>query len=720
MAAIIDKAKEMLQGIFTGSDGVNEDEKFINTPEQQTFYNNIMQDYTVFKANRQTVDPWLQMEQRFYDGDHWYGLRPEHVSRMRPNSKDNIAWSQIEAIVGKLSGWDPWPDFQAKEENDEQKAKDLNAFIPYELKQINFKEKYVDAIRQCVVHGPLLFKVIYDPNVEGGRGQNRYVGQNDIIPLDIGTVFTDPRITNFIYLQEMGAIIINTRKTLEYFQRKWPGQGHKVQQDNTAQDTQIYSYPNYAMAMHTFNYTDGTVFPWDAATQTKTAGLLEYWYRGLPKMMTDEDKALFKEQAESKLGEGKDPSECLAKANGSMEGVHCVYVSTSGVFLEHKSYVYDHGKYPFVGRTLFPNKRNVWGKGFMRDMISPQTMLNKFSEIAVMTMAKQGNAAIAYESGAIAKPNQWKEQRSTEGAMLEIAPGRMSDWKELQGVNVPETVFKMMNYYQEMLQKIPGQFDSANGAPNANVTSGEQAKAMIAAASSRLNTVSDMISEAMSEVFSMYVDLIAQFYTDKRIARVTGQQVSMSRDSLISQAPTDYRTGNMIVDPNTGEEVPEIINVQEEYVPEFDILVNITAEKPLDSQYWIQMAFNMLNMVDPITQLPMVDAEAVRYTIANGRMEPMDVIERRIAAKAGKEQQMQQIMQQNEQLQMQLAGMNQQMAGLASEIDANNRMKLQAEQEQLMFNRQQQERKTQMDELKTLSQIAKDQASIPMGGVPSA
>src|SRR5690606_36650096 len=122
---------------------------------------------------------------------------------------------------------------------------------------------------------------------------------------------------------------------------------------------------------------------------------------------------------------------------GKMDGVHCIYISSSGVFLKHKSYVYDHAQYPFVARTVFPDDKTAWGKDFMRDMIKPQIMLNKFAEIAVETMAKQGNSGILYEEGAITKPRTWQEQRSMPGAMLPVAQGRMDDVKELQCVNVP-------------------------------------------------------------------------------------------------------------------------------------------------------------------------------------------------------------------------------------------------------------------------------------------
>lgn len=669
-----------------------------NTPEQQHIWDTVNQDYQIFKSARQPMESIWRQEQRFYMGDHWRGLRSETVSKLRPDAVENITFSQIESIVGKLTGWMPYPDFEAMESGDEEKARDLNDFMPYELRQIKFRHKHIRAVRRCVIHGPLIYKTIFDPTVEGGRGLRRYTGRNDILPVDLGSFFPDPRVSDFIYLQDMSAIIIHTRKPLEYFKRRWPNQGGKVMQDNASAEAEIFSTDVYDAA--------GGTPSTDTQVNDKTAGLIEYWYRGLPKFVSEEDNALFTDQANEKLAQGIDPSELMAKAAGNMEGVHCIYVSTSGVFLEHKAYVYDHGQYPFTARTLYPEEGNPWGKGFMRDMIKPQIFKNKYSEIAIETMAKQGGSGIMYEEGAITKPRTWQEQRGMPGAMLPVAPGRMGHVKELQGVNVPGTIFNSLSYYDEMLQKIPGMFDSANGASNSNVTSGEQAKALIAAAGTRLNTVSDLISEALEDVFAQYVELIAQFYTEERIARVTGRQVTMSRDSLVSRVPAEYTTGEQNPDPDTGEMLPDIQPVQEEFVPEFDLVVNIGIDKPQDREYWLQLAFNLMKMQDPITGLPMIDAEAVRYVIQTGRMESMDVIKRRIEDQSGREQQFKQAVQQAQQLQQE----NQQMQTTLMQMSDQ---KVQHEMQSRQVDQQLKQQRLELEAAKTANDIMKSNQVFP-------
>lgn len=643
--AILDTVKEKIAGVF-GSDG-QEVKEPINTPEQQKIVDMALNDYQYFKSERQRHESIWKQEQRFYKGDHWYGLRPDDVSQQRPNSVDNVAFSQIESITSKLCSWMPYPEFEPQEPQDDQKAADLNAYMPYEQKQIRFQQKHIRAVRRMVIHGPLIYKVIYDPTVEGGSGQYRFIGQGDIIPVDLGTFFPDPRIRDFIDMQKGAAHMFHFRKPLEYFKR-WPKQGKKVQPDQDDSDVLIHDQADYSLRNFNADRTPG-----DGSSEVKTAGLLEYWYLGKPKMMSKEDKATFAEMAMDKIVEGKDPSEALSKSEGKMNGVHCVYLSAGGVFLEHKSYVYDHGHYPIVARTLFPDEDNPWGKGYMRDMMKPQVMLNKFAELAVETMAKQGNGGVMYEPDALAKPEKYRQQRSQPGFMMEV--NRLDGIREMQGVQVPSTVFNMLEYYKDMLQKIPGQFDSANGQASSKVTSGEQAKALIAAANNRLIISTELIEDALCEVYEQYISNMAQFYTTERIGRVTGKQVSIKRDNLVNLMPTEAE----VPDPETGEMVQA--QVMEEYIPKFDINVQIGAEKPTDREYYIQMAFNLLQTIDPMTGMPMIDAEAVRYTVQNGRMESFDVIDERMQREQMLQQQMQQLQQQNEEMMQQLQGMQQQL-----------------------------------------------------------
>lgn len=676
---LLDKVKDKLTGVFDVATTKPEKEP-INTPEQQKLWGIVNQDWQVFREHKQSFDEQCRLERRIYAGDHWHGLRPDKAIKKRPSNVDNIAGAQIDAILGKITGWDPFPDFQAQEESDEQKAQDLNDFIPFELRSIGFRSKYVLAVKNAVLHGPLVMQVAYDPTIEGGRGLNRYDGQNDIIPIELENFFPDPRIRDFIYLQKMGAIIKRYHHPLEYIYERWDEQGKKVQADGG--DEQQGSQDD-------FNYTETQGD--QSYTKRNTAEVLEYWYRGLPKVITSADKSLFEEQVQTLLDEGKDPSETLAKVDGTMEGIHCIYVTTGGVFLEHKAYVYDHGKYPYSARTISPIEGNIWGKGFMRDMVKPQQMLNRFAELAVETMSKQGNAGIMYEEGALSKNNVrvWQENRSVPGGMLPVAMGALSGnkVKEMEGVNVPQTVFNMIQHYLDMLQKIPGQFDSANGQANSNVTSGEQAKALISAASTRLNAVTDAIQEMLEEVFAQYIELIAQFYTTARVARVTGRSVKVGRDSLVNSVETQMQL-----------ETGESLDLQEEYVPAFDIKINIDAEKPVSRDYWVNLAFQMLQTVDPITQLPMIDAEAVRYTINYGRMEPMSVIQKRIEEEAQVQQKIQELMMQTEQL-------GQENQALQQQVQEMGQQQEQVNQEDKIFDQSMQEQKMRLETAKVAGDL---------------
>ncbi len=679
MAKLLDKAAEMfgaVKGIYTDTEPKPEvtDEE-INTEEQQKLVEMADYDYQIFKEKRSGKEDVWRKEQQMWKGDQWKDLRPPDDGPYpeRMEYVGNYAGSQIESIVSRLTGFMPEPSFEAMEPGDEQKADLLNKFIPYEMNCIKFKQKHLRAVRRMVIHGPLIYEVTYDPLVEGGRGHNRYIGQSNIVPVNFGSFYPDPAVKDFIYLQQGRAHIINYLMTLDYVRKRWPKQGPKVMPDNRSSETEIFDRDSDTIVGTSLRTEDNRT----------TVNVLRYMYKGKPKYMSDEDIKAFREKAETLFAEGKDPSEAMQKSKGEVNGIHFLYVTTNGVFLSHEAYVYDHGHYPIVARTLFPEEDNPWGKGYMRDLISPQTMYNRFCELAIEVTSKMGNSAIVYGTMAgMTDPIKewWRRFRSRSGSMLPVE-GDVNQVKELQGVPPNPGIFQYIQHFIEMMQKIPGMFDSSNGASNPNVTSGRQSEALIAAAQGRLSSAAEMIEDAVQETIEQYVELCAQYYTTERVARITGEDIAFSRESMVSSVPTDYETGGIVQDQQAGQPVPEMARVYEEYIPKFDIKVSIGVEKPKDREYWVQTAFNLFKTLDPITQMPMIDAQAIQYTVENGRMEPFSVIEQRMQKEQQIQRQMQNLQIQNEQLNAQVQRMGQEL----QKVDA---AKVQADAQKTQFEQE--------------------------------
>jgi hypothetical protein len=698
MAKLLDKTAEIfgaVAGIFNNTEPKQEvTDEDINTEDEQKLLLMVDYDYQIFKEKRSGIEDVWRKEQQMWKGDQWRDLRPPDTGPYpeRMEYVGNYAGSQIESIVSRLTGWMPEPTFEATEPGDEQNAALLNVFIPYELNCIKFKQKHLRAVRRMAIHGPLIYEVMHDPTVQGGRGMNRWTGQNDIVPLNFGSFFPDPAIKDFIYLQKGRAHIINYLMTLDYVRERWPKQGAKVMPDNRSSETEIFDRDSMTIVGTTMKTEDNRT----------TVNVLRYMYKGQPKYMSDDDIKKFKERAAEKLSEGKDPTEDIAKSQGKAKGIHFIYVTTNGVFLEHVSYVYDHGQYPIVARTLFPEEDNPWGKGYMRDLMAPQTMYNRFCELAIEVTSKMGNSAIVYGMGSgITDPLKkiWQMMRGKAGGMLPVQ-GDVNQVKELQGVPPNPGIFQYIQHFLEMMQKIPGMFDSANGASNPNVTSGRQSEALIAAAQGRLSSAAELIEDAVQEVMEQLIELDAQFYTTERMARITGQDVSFSRDSITKSVEVPYEI--TAIDPETGQEVSESIMVQEEYVPKYDVKVSIGVEKPKDREYFIQTAQMLFQTIDPTTQMPMIDARALKYAVENGRLEPMSVIEERMQVEQQVMQQLQQLQLENQALQEQI-GMAQQQLG---ELQQND-MQAQTEQQRMMmdqdkehFNRAVQIKKLELDERK--------------------
>jgi hypothetical protein len=149
--------------------------------------------------------------------------------------------------------------------------------------------------------------------------------------------------------------------------------------------------------------------------------------------------------------------------------------------------------------------------------------------------------------------------------------------------------------------------------------------------------------------------------------------------------------------------------VIEEYVPKYDIKISIGVEKPKDREYWIQTATTLFQTIDPMTGQPMIDAQALRYVVENGRMEPFSVIDERMKRDQVVIQKVQELEMQNAQLQEQNQLMQQEIGQAQRENMSSQAEVLKAENERgkAVMQSQQQHHSQEMDKAKLVLEAEK-------------
>lgn len=105
----------------------------------------------------------------------------------------------------------------------------------------------------------------------------------------------------------------------------------------------------------------------------------------------------------------------------------------------------------------------------------------------------------------------------------------------------------------------------------------------------------------------------------------------------------------------------------------------------------------------------MVDAEAVRFVIQTGRMEPMDVIKRRIEEASGMQQQLVQAQQQAQEAQAQVQQLTQENQSMQQSMHQFSGEQAQREQRDRDFEQGLKQQKMNLEAAKTANQLMQPQ-----------
>jgi hypothetical protein len=142
------------------------------------------------------------------------------------------------------------------------------------------------------------------------------------------------------------------------------------------------------------------------------------------------------------------------------------------------------------------------------------------------------------------------------------------------------------------------------------------------------------LRDLIIEVNKLRIDLFAQYYTEDRYYRYVDSQNNINEGTfrndeifdvwsreMQQKEMIDPTTGEAMVDPTTGEPMQQQVELQEYFVPEFDVDVDIISKKPNDREYYTNIAFQL-------HQLQILSPEDLLFTLEEGRLpETADIIE---------------------------------------------------------------------------------------------
>lgn len=419
----------------------------------------ILKDYKNAKA---------ALEDRIVENEQWWKLRHKDYSKEKTEKEgtgSSSAWL-FNALANKhADAMDSFPEATVlpREKDDEEEAKKLSAIIPAIMEHNNFEEIYSNNWWYKLKHGCCAYGVFWNSELEGG------LGDIQIKKIDLLNIFWEPGITDIQKSRNLFIVSLRDQDVLEceYPSLRGKDLGNSV-------DIKEYIY-------------DSTV-----DTSGKVA-VVDWYYK-------------------------------VRNENGKTLLHYCKFVGENLLFasenLEEYAYRgwYDHGEYPVVLDSLFPEEGTPAGFGFVAITKNPQMYIDKLNDAILENTLMASKPRYFAKISAGVNENEFLDwSRPIVHVEGDINEERL---RPISVMQLPPASMEMLRMKIDELKETSSNSDFNRGAAVNGVT----AASAIAALQEAGNKVSrDMLKatyRAYTKINYLCIELIRQFYTELRNFRI--------------------------------------------------------------------------------------------------------------------------------------------------------------------------------------------------------
>lgn len=437
---------------------------------------------TRYKQGKTNLEARVVEDELWWELRHWEAIRRKKQGEtVEPTS----AWL-FNCIMNKhADAMDnlPEPVVLPREASDEASAKMLTSVLPVVMENNEYESTFSDGWWEKLKHGTAAYGVFWNPKKENG------LGDIDIRQLDLLNLFWEPGVTD---IQKSRNLFVVELADEDLLDQQYPQHAGKL--GGRAIDVKQYNY-------------DETI------DVSRKAVVVDWYYKV------------------------ENPQGGTVLHYAKFVGDTLLYASENDPNLQDRGF-YDHGLYPIVMDTLFPEKGMPVGFGYVAICKDPQLYIDKlFGHILDHAMKATKPRAFVSSSTAI------NEEEYLDWAKpLVHVEGELDD-RRLKEIEVQPLSSIYVNIAQLKIDEM--RETAANRDVNSGSASGVTAAAAIAALQEAGNKVSrDMISatfRAYVKVVTLVIELMRQFYDEERSFRITGGDqggyrfVSLSNAALRDQ-----------------------------------------------------------------------------------------------------------------------------------------------------------------------------------------
>lgn len=473
-----------------------------------------------------------QLEQRIIDNEQFWKLR--HWQQMEKTGRGgNPADPQptsgwlVNCILSKhADAMDcyPEPTVLPREPGDREEAGKLTRILPVILKKNGFKRTYSSAWWYKLKSGCAVYGVFWD------AGKLNGLGDISIRRMDLLNLFWEPGVTDIQDSPHFFSTELQDREALE---ERYPQAKGKADRGGWTLSRYLY----------------------DDAVDTSGKVLVVDWYYH-------------------------------TRENGRRVLQYCKFVGDTVLYatendpdMRNRGW-YDHGGYPFVFDVLFPEEGTPTGYGYVDLCKSPQKQIDLMNQAILKNTLASATPRFFVRSDGAVNENEYADWTRpfvhTNGNLGSdsIAP--------IQTAGLDSVYVAILQSKIAEMKETAGNRDVANGGTAGGVTAATAIAALQEAGGKLSRNMIDDGYEAFSDVVTLCIELIRQFYSlprQFRLLGVMGQEEFVSYDSrgLQPQAVDDgvvsgYR------------------------VPEFDLEVSAQDENPYKTMEYNQLALQLFQM----------------------------------------------------------------------------------------------------------------------------
>ena len=473
-----------------------------------------------------------QLEQRIIDNEQFWKLR--HWQKMEKTGQGgNPADPQptsgwlVNCILSKhADAMDcyPEPTVLPREPGDREEARKLTRILPVVLKKNGFKRTYSSAWWYKLKSGCAVYGVFWD------AGKLNGLGDIAIRRMDLLNLFWEPGVTDIQDSPHFFSTELQDREALE---ERYPWAKGKADRGGWSVSRYLY----------------------DDAVDTSGKVLVVDWYYH-------------------------------TRENGRKVLQYCKFVGDTVLYatendpdMREKGW-YDHGKYPFVFDVLFPEEGTPAGYGYVDLCKSPQKQIDLMNQAILKNTLASATPRFFVRSDGAVNENEYADWTRpfvhTNGNLGSdsIAP--------IQTAGLDSVYVAILQSKIAEMKETAGNRDVANGGTAGGVTAATAIAALQEAGGKLSRNMIDDGYEAFSDVVTLCIELIRQFYSLPRQFRLLG---AMGREEFVTYDSRGLQPQAVDDGVITGYRVPE-----------FDLEVSAQDENPYKTMEYNQLALQLFQM----------------------------------------------------------------------------------------------------------------------------